>query len=320
MCFHERQISTLLPCKFSDKDITFSFYYIKATGLGPWTQPFPTYHSRIIATINTQALQVPLNLNPHKLNNYQTPNTLNTQKNSIFSCCANGYNGIASVFDSENHPFCNPCVPCPPHWKKAAESLQCAHFDEVSQMVSQFANAKTVEIQGTTLTVAQVTAVARRVEVNVCLDEDAARGRVAKSADWVAVNISRGTDTYGVTTGFGATSHRRTSKTGDLQTELIRFLNAGVIGKENLPTSYSKAAMLVRTNTLMQGYSGIRWEILESIAKLMNENLIPKLPLRGTITASGDLVPLSYIAGLLTGRHNSKVETPQGEVITALKL
>ncbi|KAF2304070.1 hypothetical protein GH714_026861 [Hevea brasiliensis] len=228
-------------------------------------------------------------------------------------------NGIASVFDSENHPFCNPCVPCPPHWKKAAESLQCAHFDEVSQMVSQFANAKTVEIQGTTLTVAQVTAVARRVEVNVCLDEDAARGRVAKSADWVAVNISRGTDTYGVTTGFGATSHRRTSKTGDLQTELIRFLNAGVIGKENLPTSYSKAAMLVRTNTLMQGYSGIRWEILESIAKLMNENLIPKLPLRGTITASGDLVPLSYIAGLLTGRHNSKVETPQGEVITAIE-
>ncbi|KAF2287178.1 hypothetical protein GH714_038620 [Hevea brasiliensis] len=178
-------------------------------------------------------------------------------------------------------------------------------------MVSQFANAKTVDIQGTTLTVA------RRGEVRVLLDEVAARDRVAKSANCVAVNISRGTDTYGVTTGFCATSHRRTSKTGDLRTELIRFLNAGVIGKVNLPTSYFKAGMLVRTNTLMQRYSGIRWEILESIAKIMNENLIPKLPLRGTITASGDLVPLSYIAGLLTGRHNSKVETPQGEEITA---
>lgn len=186
-------------------------------------------------------------------------------------------------------------------------------------MVSQFSGVQTVDIQGTTLTVAQVTAIARRGEVKVNLDEAVARDRVARSANWVADNISRGTDTYGVTTGFGATSHRRTSKTTDLQTELIRFLNAGVIGRENLPSSYSKVAMLVRTNTLMQGYSGIRWEILEAMAKLMNKNLIPKLPLRGTITASGDLVPLSYIAGLLTGRHNSKVVTSEGEEITAIE-
>ncbi|GMN53052.1 hypothetical protein TIFTF001_022186 [Ficus carica] len=189
-------------------------------------------------------------------------------------------------------------------------------------MMTQFSQAQTVDIQGTTLTVAEVTAVARRADVKVNLDEAAARHRVTDSANWVAENISRGTDIYGVTTGFGATSHRRTIKTSDLQTELIRFLNAGVIGKDpkdNLPSSYSKAAMLVRTNTLMQGYSGIRWEILQSVTKLMNGNLIPKLPLRGTITASGDLVPLSYIAGVLTGRHNSKVLAPNGEEITAIE-
>uniref|UniRef100_A0A2N9GQ97 Phenylalanine ammonia-lyase n=1 Tax=Fagus sylvatica TaxID=28930 RepID=A0A2N9GQ97_FAGSY len=213
----------------------------------------------------------------------------------------------------------NSHMSAPLHWKKAAEALQCTHFNEVCQMVSQFAGVENVDIQGTSLTVAQVTAIARRGEVKVNLDEAVARDRVARSANWVADNISRGTDTYGVTTGFGATSHRRTHKTSDLQTELIRFLNAGVIGRENLPSSYSKAAMLVRTNTLMQGYSGIRWEILEAMAKLMNKNLIPKLPLRGTITASGDLVPLSYIAGLLTGRHNSKVVTFEGEEITAME-
>ncbi|CBI27856.3 unnamed protein product, partial [Vitis vinifera] len=243
-------------------------------------------------------------------------------------------NGVSPSFQSfrpptlplpveEENPFCilgeSRHVLAPPHWKKAAEALQCGHFDEVCAMVSQFAHAQTVDIQGTALTVAQVTALARGDHVRVALDEAAARGRVTRSADWVAENISRGTDTYGVTTGFGATSHRRTNKTADLQTELIRFLNAGVIGKETLPASFSKAAMLVRANTLMQGYSGIRWEILEAMAKLINLNLIPKLPLRGTITASGDLVPLSYIAGVLTGRHNSKVVTPEGEEITAME-
>uniref|UniRef100_A0A5B7BBI9 Phenylalanine ammonia-lyase n=1 Tax=Davidia involucrata TaxID=16924 RepID=A0A5B7BBI9_DAVIN len=224
-------------------------------------------------------------------------------------------------FQSQKNPICvsEKSSPPPPHWLKAAEALQCSHFDEVRRMVSEFSQAQTIDIQGTTLTVAQVTAISRRNAVKVNLDEAVARDRVTESANWVADNISRGTDTYGVTTGFGATSHRRTNKTGDLQTELIRFLNAGVIGKDNLPSSYSKAAMLVRTNTLMQGYSGIRWEILEAMAKLMNENLIPKLPLRGTITASGDLVPLSYIAGLLTGRHNSKVVSIEGEEITAME-
>ncbi|WCJ42746.1 Phenylalanine ammonia-lyase [Euphorbia peplus] len=216
--------------------------------------------------------------------------------------------------------LCDSLLSNPPEsWKKASEAMQCGHFDEVFRMISDFDHSHTVLINGTNLTVAQVTAIARKTQASLNLDEETARDRVAKSADWVSLNISRGTDTYGVTAGFGATSHRRTHKTADLQAELIRFLNAGVIGKEFLPTCYSKASMLVRTNTLLQGYSGIRWEILDSMAKLISQNLIPKLPLRGTITASGDLVPLSYIAGLLTGRHNSKVETPEGQEITALE-
>ena len=113
----------------------------------------------------------------------------------------------------------------PLNWGRAARALEGSHLEEVKSFIKTFYEATEVRLEGQSLTVAHVAAIARRPEVLVELDAAVAKGRVDESSNWVLAKIMKGSDIYGVTTGFGATSHRRTQQGVELQRELIRLVS-----------------------------------------------------------------------------------------------
>ncbi|KAL8650329.1 MAG: hypothetical protein Q9226_005190 [Calogaya cf. arnoldii] len=70
--------------------------------------------------------------------------------------------------------------------------------------------------------------------------------------------------------------------------------------------------MLVRSNTIARGHSAVSLHVIETIIALLRHDLTPVIPLRGSISASGDLSPLSYIAGAVTGNPDIYVQSAAG--------
>ncbi|KAJ2995398.1 hypothetical protein NUW58_g1283 [Xylaria curta] len=79
------------------------------------------------------------------------------------------------------------------------------------------------------------------------------------------------------------------------------------VGATTMPESWARAAMLVRLNSLSRGASGIRLCVAESLVDLLNKDIVPRIPVRGSISASGDLSPLSYIGATMQGKQSVTV-------------
>ena len=138
----------------------------------------------------------------------------------------------------------------------------------------------------------------------------------------------------GVNTGFGGSANTHTNNVDKLQRNLISFLNCGVLNPPNItnpagrqsakpgheetrfvtalpnedpvasstmPESWVRSTLLIRCNSLASGNSGVRSALVDGLVHMLQNNLTPVIPLRGSISASGDLIPLSYVAGALQG-------------------
>jgi histidine ammonia-lyase len=122
------------------------------------------------------------------------------------------------------------------------------------------------------------------------------------------VDSIRGEHTYGVNTGFGrfVSTQIPEEQAGELQLRLLRSHACGV--GEPYPDEVVRAAMLLRANTLAKGFSGARVETVELLVECFNRGVLPVVPARGSVGASGDLAPLAHLALPLVGEGEAIAE------------
>ena len=160
-------------------------------------------------------------------------------------------------------------------------------------------------INGNELTIEDVCDVAFKCE-EVALPEDGAFWeRLEKSRRFLEDYIATGVPTYGVTTDFGDSCDNQISvdKAGELQRVICTYHGIGLGPKFDRQTG--RAVVLARLNgNVKGGHSAIRPELARMMVTLLNRDIIPVIPQLGSVGASGDLTPLSYLAAVIMGQRD----------------
>ena len=167
------------------------------------------------------------------------------------------------------------------------------------------AQTTVVRLTGEDLTTADVWEVA--VEGVAAELDDSARQKMAAAREVVDRAVAAEGPTYGVTTGFGRFVSERVPEelAEELQLRLLRSHACGV--GEPYPDEIVRAALLMRANTLAKGYSGTRPEVAERLLDCLEHGVLPEVPSRGSVGASGDLAPLAHLALPLVGEGRARV-------------
>lgn len=158
---------------------------------------------------------------------------------------------------------------------------------------------KPIELTGNEITLRQIVNIARqgaKVSLSPLAEEN-----IRKSRRVVDALVRDSKVVYGVTTGFGMFSETFIEKqfTNSLQKNLI--VSHAVGAGDNFPDEVVRAAMALRVNNFAKGYSGIRYETVKTLIDMLNAGVTPVVPEKGSLGASGDLVPLAHMVLPLLG-------------------
>ncbi|MEO8743376.1 MAG: aromatic amino acid ammonia-lyase [Lysobacteraceae bacterium] len=149
-----------------------------------------------------------------------------------------------------------------------------------------------------------VVAIATRSARAQLLDDADFRARITRGADFVDRLIAEDGVVYGVTTGYGdsCTVTIPPALVAELPQHLYTYHGCG-LGRF-LDPDETRAVLVTRLVSLAQGVSGVSYALLEQIAALLHHDILPLIPAEGSVGASGDLTPLSYVAAVLCGERD----------------
>lgn len=155
-------------------------------------------------------------------------------------------------------------------------------------------NPNIVELDGNSLTMAVAHDIIDR-KMRAAL-APAARERIRKARGVIEKSLASGKPIYGINTGFGKLAEVRidADHLDALQKKIVLSHACGV--GEPLGEQDVRAILLTKANTLAKGYSGVRIEVVELLLDMLNANILPLIPKKGSVGASGDLAPLAHLA------------------------
>lgn len=130
------------------------------------------------------------------------------------------------------------------------------------------------------------------------------KSTIDQGADFLKNLLKEDGVIYGVTTGYGdsVTEQVALENVDELPLHLTRFHGCGL--GDIFSVEQTRAILGARLASLSQGYSGVSWRLLQQLETLLSHDIMPRIPQEGSVGASGDLTPLSYVAAVLIGERD----------------
>ncbi len=186
--------------------------------------------------------------------------------------------------------------------------------------MTQNANPEQVIFDGSALTIEQIVDIAHGHAQARLSTAPAFRERIQKGADFLDRLLAEDGVVYGVTTGYGDSC--TVAVPPELIPELPHHLYAyhGCGAGRMLTEVETRAVLACRMASLCHGLSGVSWALLQQLEHLLAHDILPLIPAEGSVGASGDLTPLSYVAAVLCGEREVMFQgrvTPAADALAA---